>query len=254
MQEKIVEALMIEFDPGEPILLDELSFDDVSDAALRQTLKRLVDRGKLERFDRGVYYFTEETVLRNEKQLVTSTELLRKYPDLADAAASAQANGSAREDAESFAGRARRRPQTLPPSPEDVIERKYITDGEEVYGFWSGLTLENMMGVSPQVPVVLEVVSNKEKSFRRKAMVGHLSCYVKKPRVEVTRENCETLMLLDVVNGVSVDQLNRDERRNLLAFAARNRLRKSQVYELAQCYPSHVSKRLIESGVVDALA
>lgn len=217
MQTKIVEALMIEFKPGEPILLDELSFDDVSDDALRQTMKRLVDRGKLERFDRGVYYYTEELL----------------------------ADGNA--DAGLLCG-------TQAPTAEEVIRRKYITNGEEVYGFWSGLTLENMMGVSTQMPVTLEVVSNRETSRRRKIAVGRQKLYVKKPRVAVTAHNYRTLMLLDVLNGVEVEQLDERERRNLLSFAHDSKLHWREVFSIAQEYPTIVGKRLIESGVADALA
>lgn len=216
MQAKIVEALMIEFEPGEPILLDELSFDDVSDDALRQTMKRLVDKGKLERFDRGVYYYTEELV-----------------GDDADVGLSS-------------VGQA--------PTAEEVIRRKYITNGEEVYGFWSGLTLENMMGVSTQVPATLEVISNKEKSNRRKVAVGRQKLYVKKPRVSVTKENYNVMRLLDIVENVPFDQIDSYERKAVFDFVTNKHLKKSQVFEIAANYPSKIMKSLYETGLAYELA
>ena len=40
----------------------------------------------------------------------------------------------------------------LPIKTEDVIERRYFTDGNEVYGYISGHTLRNYAGLTRQVP------------------------------------------------------------------------------------------------------
>lgn len=45
-------------------------------------------------------------------------------------------------------------------SAESVIERKFIACGDEVFGYYSGLALENRAGLSEQVPAVLEITTN----------------------------------------------------------------------------------------------
>lgn len=48
----------------------------------------------------------------------------------------------------------------VPLSAESVIERKFIACGDEVFGYYSGLALENRAGLSEQVPAVLEITTN----------------------------------------------------------------------------------------------
>ena len=48
-----------------------------------------------------------------------------------------------------------------------VANNKYITDGNLVYGVYSGLTLLNLFSISTQVPNVIEIVTNKEATRKR---------------------------------------------------------------------------------------
>lgn len=53
-------------------------------------------------------------------------------------------------------------PSTL--SDAKILEKKYLTDGCEVYGYVTGLALENQIGISNQVPGTLEIVTNREST------------------------------------------------------------------------------------------
>lgn len=54
----VLEYLQEKFnDPEEPILLSNIHIDNMSASSLRYHMKRLVDKGVLRRFKRGVYYF-----------------------------------------------------------------------------------------------------------------------------------------------------------------------------------------------------
>ena len=46
-------------------------------------------------------------------------------------------------------------------SIDDVINRKYITNDNDIYGFYSGLSFYNKLGISTQLPYVYEIVTNK---------------------------------------------------------------------------------------------
>ena len=50
------EYLMDNYGYNEPIFLNDLSIDGLSDNAVRQSMKRLVASGFLERYDNGIYY------------------------------------------------------------------------------------------------------------------------------------------------------------------------------------------------------
>ena len=51
--------LMENFGYNEPIFLNDLSVEGLSDNAVRQGVKRLVGSGFLERYDSGIYYIPE---------------------------------------------------------------------------------------------------------------------------------------------------------------------------------------------------
>ena len=56
-------------------------------------------------------------------------------------------------------------------SIHQILNRKYLNDNDEIFGVYSGLILQNMFGVTTQVPNVLEIVTNKETTRCRKIMI-----------------------------------------------------------------------------------
>lgn len=53
-------ALISKYKPGEPILLKDLKYESISNDVIRQQLKKLTDRGNLNRFDDGIYYLGDD--------------------------------------------------------------------------------------------------------------------------------------------------------------------------------------------------
>ncbi|MEG0620797.1 MAG: hypothetical protein RR477_06690, partial [Raoultibacter sp.] len=49
-----------------------------------------------------------------------------------------------------------------------VIRKKYIADDDGVYGYYTGLMLENRLGISNQIPGTLEIVTNRETNRSRR--------------------------------------------------------------------------------------
>ena len=45
-------------------------------------------------------------------------------------------------------------------NPSKVLEKKYIKSDDDTFGYYSGCYLMNIMGISNQVPNVIEVYSN----------------------------------------------------------------------------------------------
>lgn len=64
---------------NEPILMSEIKIDGISDANLRQQLKKLTDAGILRRYDTGVYYFPKITIFRCETQPSRDAVIKAKY-------------------------------------------------------------------------------------------------------------------------------------------------------------------------------
>lgn len=133
------------------------------------------------------------------------------------------------------------------PSAEAVVKRQFIADGENVIGYYSGLTLQNKTGVSPQVPATLEITTNKASKRVREIepFGGWKKIIVRKPRTEVNSENVEALMLLDLLTNVSPTTLDQYELGNLKKLASKVGRQKAARY--ARFYPGKTAKRLLES-------
>ena len=146
--------LLENYDYNEPIFLNELSIEGLSENAVRQSVKRLVSNGFLERYDSGIYYIPKQGSL-----------LGKSYLD-----------------------------------PLLVIMRKYIGNKSGTYGYITGISFVNQLGLTTQVPAVIEIVTNKEATNGRMLMVGNQKVRVKKAPVTVSDDNAELLQLLDGIS------------------------------------------------------
>lgn len=142
----------------------------------------------------------------------------------------------------------------VPLSAESVIERKFIAYGDEVFGYYSGLTLENRAGMSEQVPAVLEITTNvSSKRVRSLGPVGGWKdVVIRKPRCEVTAENVDVLRFLDIVSALSPKKMEKAAIRNLRGLACK--AGRDQAFAYAAYYPAKTSKRLIESEALGVFA
>ena len=56
--------------------------------------------------------------------------------------------------------------------PYKIVEKRFLSDGENVYGYISGLSLKNSVGLSTQCPNLIEVTTNNEHSRVRDIKIG----------------------------------------------------------------------------------
>ncbi len=142
----------------------------------------------------------------------------------------------------------------VPLSAESVVERKFIARGGEVFGYYSGLTLENRAGLSEQVPAVLEITTNA--ASRRVRSLGPAGGWkdvvIRKPRCEVTVENVDVLRFLDAVTSLSPGKMGKAALRNLGELA--RKAGRERAFAYAAYYPAKTSKRLIESEALGVFA
>ena len=65
-----------------------------------------------------------------------------------------------------------------PISSNMVAEYKYITNGDEIYGYYSGYTFANQLGLCLQVPYKEEIVTNNTTAIAREVKVGEIPFYI----------------------------------------------------------------------------
>ena len=134
-------------------------------------------------------------------------------------------------------------------SIDDVINRKYITNDNDIYGFYSGLSFYNRLGISTQVPFVYEIVTNKEKSRVREITLKNQKIILRKPYVKINKNNYLENQFLDFINNANSNDLS-DNIDVLKKYIKDNNLNKNVILDLITYYPSKTSKKLIESRLL----
>ena len=84
------------------------------------------------------------------------------------------------------------------PNADMVARYRFISKGDNVEGFYAGNTFANQIGISTQVPYVIEIVSNNV-SNDGEALIGNRRFIVRKPVVPITKENMHVLQMLDLL-------------------------------------------------------
>ena len=203
---EIMQDLEKAYGYNEPILLNEINIAGMNEVYIRQAFSRLAKRGKLERFEQGVYYIPKMTPLGMSRL-----------------------------------------------SAKKVYEKKYIYDKRNVYGFYAGLTLENAIGITTQVPNVVEIVTNNEGSRLREVMIGSQKVRVRKLSVKITEQNARILQFLDLMNRVNLKDMSEESKDNLKNYVREQKLKREEVFQYIGQFPSRTAKNMIESGIINEL-
>ncbi len=203
----MIKSYLIEnYGYNEPIFLTELSIEGLSENAIRQSIKRLMANGFLERFDNGIYYIPKPGGL-----------LGKSYLD-----------------------------------PFLVVMRKYVQNKTETYGYVTGISFANQLGLTTQMPAVVEVVTNRESTNGRMTMVGNLRVRIKRPPVTISDSNADILQLLDSVGQAekytekplkeTIDTMNN--------YIKQKKFTKEQLSEVSSVITGATAKKLIEWGMI----
>lgn len=71
-----------------------------------------------------------------------------------------------------------------------------------VDGFYGGNSFANQIGITTQVPRAVEIVSNNTNSSDREVRIGNRRFYVRKPIVQITKENVDVLQMLELLKNL----------------------------------------------------
>ena len=191
---------------NEPIFLNNLSVEGLSPNAVRQSVKRLVSNGFLERYDNGIYYIPKYGGLLGKSCL----------------------------------------------DPSVVVMRKYVENKSDKYGYITGLSFINQLGLTTQMPAVIEVVTNREATNGRMITVGNQKVRVKKSPILVSETNAELLQLLDCVGQVEkyTERSINETIYTLLTYMRKKKFTKEQLAEVSVALTGTTAKKMIEWGMI----
>lgn len=137
-------------------------------------------------------------------------------------------------------------------APEKVLECKYLRDKDERRGYVSGLMFFNQMGLTTQVPMMYEVVSNKATNDYRETSLAKSRVIVRKPKVPVTEKNYKALQFLDMLKDVDVysEVTGKPLQDRLYRYMDDTNLSISEMEPYFAYYPDKLYKNLVETRVI----
>ena len=205
--ETMLKSYLLEnYEFNEPIFLNELSIEGMSENAVRQSVKRLAANGFLERYDNGIYYMPKQGGVLDKNYL----------------------------------------------DPNLVIMRKYVRSKSETYGYITGISFVNQLGLTNQMSAVIEIVTNKEATNGRMITIGNQKVRIKKSSVPVSDNNAELLQLLDGISyAEKYTELPMEETIDkILSYVKQKEFTKEQLSEVASVITGTTAKKMIEWGMI----
>lgn len=135
-------------------------------------------------------------------------------------------------------------------NPKKVIEKKYINNGKETIGYYSGSTFLNQLKISTQMPNIIEIFTNNESSNVRDVKVGKQKVLLRRARTEINNENAAVMSLLELMNFVPASFFD-DERRNKInLYIEQNNISRKSITKYAPVFPDKAMRTLVESEVI----
>ena len=136
--------------------------------------------------------------------------------------------------------------------PSLVIMRKYIQSKSEIYGYVTGESFANQLGLTTQMPAVIEVVTNREATNGRTITVGSERVRIKKAPIMVSDSNADLLQLLDSIGQAEkYTELSIHETIDILISYVRKKcFTKDQLSEVIPALTGATAKKLIEWGMI----
>ena len=138
------------------------------------------------------------------------------------------------------------------PSIEKVLEYKYLRDKNKLCGYVSGQLFFNQIGLSTQVPMQYEIVSNKATTDYRETVLAQSRIIIRSPKVPVTEQNYTILQFLDLMKDVDLysEISGKELQERLFKYLRTINLKISDLEPYFTYYPDKLYRNLIETKVI----
>ncbi len=143
----------------------------------------------------------------------------------------------------------------VPLGADTVAKYKYISRNGKIDGYYSGYTFANQLGVTTQVPYVLEIVSNNASAKVREVNLQGRRVLLRKAKVPVNEDNYKVLQFLDFLKDVELySDYNDALCRRIRKYVLDERIRKSEVDQYIKQYPDKIFRYIYDMRLYDVFA
>lgn len=139
-------------------------------------------------------------------------------------------------------------------NPRRVIEKKYIQDNGEIFGYYTGMTLLNVFGITTQMPNVIEIYTNNEATKSRRVNINNQTVIVKKARTKIDKTNYRQIMILELFNIMDKDAINSQASQKIIDYMKSNGITIKDVMQYADKVPARAIKNFMRSEVQNEIA
>ena len=138
--------------------------------------------------------------------------------------------------------------------PNKVITKKYINDGKDTVGFYSGVTFLNQLHLTTQCANVIEIYTNNEPSNVRDTTVGKQRVILRRARTAVNGANAAVLSFLEMMNTISSKFVDEDKKPLIEKYISDNRITRKDILQYAPLFPDKAIRTLVESELIYSVA
>ena len=136
-----------------------------------------------------------------------------------------------------------------------VVKEKYLLDeSREQCGYISGVYFANAVGLTTQVPMKYDIVTNKATKDYREVKLAQSTIILRKPKIEVTSANHLTLQFLDLIKDI--DSLSELEGTSLNIklkdYIQKANLHFKEIEKYLEYYPDKIYKNMYKVGILNA--
>lgn len=138
------------------------------------------------------------------------------------------------------------------PTLEKVLEYKYLQDNNKHCGYITGLLFFNQLGLTTQVPMQYEIVSNRATNNYRETTLAKSRVIIRRPKITVTENNYMALQFLDMLKDIDVysEISGITLQKRLYQYMNDVGLKISDLESYFSYYPDKLYKNLIETRVI----
>ena len=138
------------------------------------------------------------------------------------------------------------------PTLEKVLEYKYLQDNNKRCGYVTGLLFFNQLGLTTQVPMQYEIVSNRATNNYRETTLAKSRVIIRRPKITVTENNYMALQFLDMLKDIDVysEISGIDLQKRLYQYMNDVGLKISDLESYFSYYPDKLYKNLVETRVI----
>lgn len=140
-------------------------------------------------------------------------------------------------------------------SVKKYIEKRFLYNSNAMCGYYTGLSLMNILGFTTQNPACYEICSNSASTKQRKINVDGFNMIIYKPIAEITNENYKELQFLDLMMDIDkYCELNQKEMKlKLKEYTNEYKIDFEIVKRYLPLYPDKVFKNIYFGGLMNEL-